>query len=533
MTVWRLRTGIAMLAAGLACALGAASAAHANSDLRSFIMDDDLLIYGSYADRASSLASMNKAGVDGIRVTVSWKFISGEQNGKPRRVPARQRGRKAENPRNYRRDIWDRFDDIVRLAKANDIQVLFNITGPGPVWAMGHAPHARRFDQPAWKPNAAAFARFVKAVGTRYSGTYKDENQDHSVLPRVDFWSVWNEVNQPASLSPQMEFNRRLHKQIPVAPILYRNLYWAATSALKQTGHGGDFIMMGETAPLGGIRNTPRVHLWPKLFLREMFCLKPNGRPFTGAEASARQCSALKKHGPFLVKGYAHHPYTQKDPPTKRDRNRDSINIANIGDLPPFLDWISDHTGGLLPKGLPVALTEIGWETKPPDPTRGVSAKHQADWLNEADHIAFDQPRVFLNTQFVLRDVKPVRKYRGQRKHLSQYWATWQSGLLYANGKPKPAFTAYLLPFDIRRNGANLDLWGQLKFFPNGVPGDVYLQFRQAGSKNWQSIGAPIHVDNQMGFWGTSVPKGGPGVWRAVVQVYNSYFTSREISVSG
>lgn len=525
------RTLLAALLACSACTMLAPPApAHASSSLLSFIMDDDLLLYGTYSDRAFAMNYMKRAGADGVRVTVSWKFVSGQSNGRPVKQPARFKGKRAENPRSYRSDIWDRFDDIVRLAKANDMVVLFNVTGPGPVWAQGKAPHSRRFDQPAWKPRAPEFKHFVAAVAKRYAGNWLDENQDRSLLPRVNVWSIYNEVNQPASLSPQMEYNRQVRHQIPVAPILYRNLYYAATDALRQTGHTNDLIMMGETAPLGGVRNTPRVHLWPKQFIREMFCLKPNLQPYRGLEAKVRQCSTLRKRGPFLVKAYAHHPYTQKNPPTRRDRYRDSINMANIAELPAYLDRIADKTK-LIPKGLPVALTEIGWETRPPDPTRGVTIRHQADWLNQADHMAFDQPRVFMNTQFVLRDVKPRAKYRGKRRFLSQYWATWQSGLLFANGKPKPAFTAYLMPFDAKRRAGMVDIWGQLRFFPNGVGADMYLQFRPAGSKSWVFAGGPYPTDPALGYWSTQIKPPGPGVWRAALPYGNAYVYSREVSV--
>jgi hypothetical protein len=520
----------AALVAWIAVAF-AAPAAHANSTLLSFMMDDDLLLYSTYGTRDFAMEYMKRSGADGLRVTVQWKFVAGEENGKPVRQPARLRGARAEDPRNYRSDIWDRFDDIVRLARNRGMYVLFNVTGPGPVWAQPKAPFSRRFDQPGWKPNPIAFGRFVKAVGRRYSGTYVDENQERDALPKVTMWSIYNEVNQPASLSPQLEYSPRLHKTIPVAPILYRNLYYAATGGLRATGHADDLIMMGETAPLGAVRDTPRVHLWPKTFLREMFCVAPNGLPYRGLEASVRQCDTLRRHGPFLVKAYAHHPYTQRNPPTRRDRYRDSVNMANIAELPRLLDFLAARTH-LIPKGLPVALTEIGWETQPPDPTRGVSIRNQAAWLNESDHLAYDQPRVFMNTQFILRDVKPRAEFRGQRGHLSQYWATWQSGLLFADGRPKPAFQAYILPFDVRRVGRTLRMWGQLKFFANGTPGDVYLQFRPAGSGNWSYAGGPYHVDNPLGFWATSLSSPGPGVWRAAVVVGDSLVTSREVSVA-
>jgi hypothetical protein len=204
--------------------------------------------------------------------------------------------------------------------------------------------------------------------------------------------------------------------------------------------------------------------------------------------------------------------------------------MANIGELPRFLDALAARTH-LIPKGLPVALTEIGWETLPPDPTRGVSPRHQAQWLNESDHMAYDQPRVFMNTQFILRDVKPRQEFRGQRRRLSQYWATWQSGLLFADGRPKPAFQAYVMPFDVRRRGRALRIWGQLKLLANNQPADVYLQFRPAGSPNWQYGGGPFHVTNPLGFWETAVTAPGPGVWRSALSVGGVTVTSREVSV--
>ena len=95
------------------------------------MMDDDLLVYNTPDVRAFTMDSMHRLGVDGVRVTVSWKFVAGDL----RRQPARLRGAKAANPRNYRTDIWDRFDAIVRLAQQDGMFVLFNVTGPGPRWA--------------------------------------------------------------------------------------------------------------------------------------------------------------------------------------------------------------------------------------------------------------------------------------------------------------------------------------------------------------------------------------------------------------
>jgi hypothetical protein len=290
---------------------------------------------------------------------------------------------------------------------------------------------------------------------------------------------------------------------------------------------------MGETAPLGAVVNTPRVHLWPKQFIRELFCLRPNLQPYRGIEAVVRRCGVLRRNGRFLVNAWAHHPYTQRNPPTRRDRFRDSINMANINELPALLDAIAKRTR-LIPEGLPIALTEAGWETQPPDPTRGVPVNRQAEYINVMQRLAYESPRVFMDTQFILRDVKPRAEYRGRRSHLSQYWATWQSGLLFADGRPKPALKAYLMPFDLRRGPNNkLKAWGQLKFMPNNVEWDVYLQFRPAGSQNWGYAAGPIRVTNGMGFYETDVDSPGPGVWRAAIELHGTPIVSREISVSG
>src|SRR2546421_7160400 len=94
----------AVLAAAVAC-----PPAQASDNLQSLMMDDDLLVYNTPDVRAFTMDFMHRLGVDGVRVTVSWKFVADDL----RRQPARLRGAKAANPRNYRADIWDRFDAIV------------------------------------------------------------------------------------------------------------------------------------------------------------------------------------------------------------------------------------------------------------------------------------------------------------------------------------------------------------------------------------------------------------------------------------
>jgi hypothetical protein len=374
------------------------------------------------------------------------------------------------------------------------------LTFPGPRWTQPKATDPP--NQRTWMPNAREFARFYQAVAKRYSGSYHDENEGKGVLPRVSWWGIGNEPNQGGWLMPQ---TRKIGGHlVPTSPAIYRDLLIAGANALIRTGHGMDTINMGETAPLGVPPQSERRPLRPALFLREMFCLDSRYRKYRGSAARARHCSSVKKLSvlkklPRLV--YAHHPYTKKTSPLKKDKSRDAITIANLGSLPTLLDKIAARTK-LIPSGLGVVLTEFGWETNPPDKLNGISLANQAEWDNLGDYAAYSNPRVFANTQFLLFDVPPQKQYP---KDSRAYWFTYQSGLFYSNGLGKPSATAYMLPFVIRPSGGGNDLfWGQVRFTPNGANQVVQLQ-RKQGS-DWVNDGNPIQVTNAVGFWEQTRP---------------------------
>src|SRR3954469_14615860 len=92
----------------------------------------------------------------------------------------------------------------------------------------------------------------------------------------------------------------------------------------------------------------------------------------------------------------AHHPYTKKTSPLKKDKSPDAITIANLNALPVLLDKIAKKTK-LIPSGLPVVLTEFGWETNPPDRFNGISLATQATWDNLGDYAAYRNDRVMAN----------------------------------------------------------------------------------------------------------------------------------------
>ena len=492
-------------AALVACVLAPAAAAHASATQVSIMQDDDQLVYRDDATRDRALDEMKALGVDVVRATVLWRNVAA---GVSRNAAARK---DLASPRAYGVAVWNRYDNLVRAAQARGLRVYFSVTGPAPDWAHARAPRRERDAvRLAWEPDPRKFAKFVVAVGRRYSGHYRDEDSGRSLLPRVDFWGLWNEPNQAGWLAPQNAFSREAGRVIPVAPIMYRELFLRGRRALDDTGHGRDTILIGETAPLGSGKQGPRSPIRPAKFLRELLCVDARGHSFRGRQARARHCSDFDKFGPLRASAYGHHPYTKDLAPTQSDASPDSITMADISNLGVLIDRYSRT--GRIAKGLPIVLSEFGYETNPPDPFSGQPLDRQAEYINEGDYLAAQNPRILSQTQFILRDAGPVLRARPGTK---PYWFTYQSGLLFADGSPKPAAAAYALPFIARPTAGGVGVWGQLRFRPNGIVDQVQIERLSDDGTTWEPVGAPVEVINPVGMFQTVLDGAGPGVYRA------------------
>ena len=208
--------------------------------------------------------------------------------------------------------------------------------------------------------------------------------------------------------------------------------------------------------------------------------------------------------------------------------------MANIPELGGLLDIMADKTKRVS-RGMPTVMTEFGYETNPPDPRNGIPPAQQAAYINIGDYIAYRDPRVFGNTQFLLRDVEPnKRAARGGRR----YWLTYQSGLFDLDGKAKPSAGAYALPFHVTGKSPDsvgalaTNFWGQLRFLPNGTASEVLIQYRQQGTVPYVTIGDPVKVTNPLGFFEAQRALPGPGTVRAAWISGNQSAVSREIPVS-
>ncbi|HEX3873910.1 MAG TPA: hypothetical protein VHW26_07175 [Solirubrobacteraceae bacterium] len=492
----------------------AATPAQASQNQISIMQDDDQLVNGSAARADHALRVMASLGVEYVRVTVLWSNVA--QGVKP--------GKKfnAKDPADYPHANWDRYDNLVQNANNDGIGVYLDVTGPGPSYTHTKAPKADKKYNAAWMPNATQFYRFVYAVGKRYSGTYHKETGAHQLLPRVSFWSLWNEPNQAGWLAPQSYRSPVTHTVIPYAPMAYRRLFLLGRQALTATGHDKDYIVAGETAPAG--RGAPSVNdpLAPVEFIQQMLCVDPSNTPYTGIQATARGCSDFTKYGPIKASAWGHHPYTKAVPP-ETTPPAGAITIDNLSTLTSLLDNLAVVTGHIN-SPLSVVLSEFGYETNPPDPFSGTSLTNQAAWINEGDFLAYADPRVVGMTQFQLVDAGPDKKHPSNSK---AYWDTYQAGLETAAGHQKPAYQAYTLPLVTYSGGTDpatgaplTGFWGQLRFLPHSfvdltTPQTVQLMFEAIHTTTWVPVGPPVSVTNGHDFFTGSIPYPGPGTLEA------------------
>jgi hypothetical protein len=464
-------------------ALGAllvAAPANASRVQRSIFEDDQTLVLSSATIRERTLDDLQTLGVDTVHSVVFWNKVSPAPLSTHR--PA---GFDGSNPAAYPANLWDRYDGLVRGAQARGMDVLLSPSSPMPAWASGCKASLKV--RKVCRPNPTQFKRFVQALGTRYSGSYADENEGRGVLPRVSRWSIWNEPNQGGWLQPQAT------KRGALAPALYRQLVRAAILGLRASGHGHDEILFGETAPIGRSsgpatsRPTP-----PGTFLRDVLCIDSRGR--------ALRRRSLDCGGGFArlpVTGVAHHPYTRggSQPPTSKGSSSE-ITISSISRLKTILRQAGAKRR--IPKRLPIQYTEFGFQTNPPDGLFGVSLAKQAAWINESDFIAWHDPSVRAVAQYEMRDEASL--------------AAFQTGLRFLDGRLKPSWAAYRLPLWVAKRGSKLLVWGQLRPAADGAVEQVDIQNAPTAHGAFTSV-TTAAVRSRKGFFNVKVPKRA-GVWR-------------------
>ena len=293
----------------------------------------------------------------------------------------------------------------------------------GALRAAGLTPLVGIWGTPGWAnggrgANSApsspgSFASFARAAAERY--------------PWVRNWIVWNEPNQRRWLTPP-------------SPALYvTRLLNPAAQAIKGVIPRAS-IAGGATAPRGGPGG-----MSPVDFIRGM------GR--AGARLDA----------------YAHHPHPLSPAESPSAGACDHCSTISMASLERLLT----ETRRAFGSRIRIWLTELGYQTNPPDRVLGVGWGAQARFVAEAQHRAYRAAGVDVLIQYLLRD-EPAT-------------SAWQSGLETVSGRVKPSMSAFSLPLvQVVRRGAATTVWGQVR---PGAGARPYILQRLVG-ENWAAVGS-------------------------------------------
>jgi hypothetical protein len=516
---WRGKLLQATVLAFVLIALPAGPAV-ASTQQMSIIEDETHL----YANPPAALARARLLGADAMRVSVHWNWISPAPNA--RKIP---RNFNAADPAAYPAANWRLWDGIVVAAQQAGIRLDFDLMGGAPRWALGPGRPAGN-DNQNWEPSPGKFGAFVHAIATRYSGSYVPPGQS-APLPRVDFWTIWNEPDYGPSLAPQGVPG---HLTIENSPRIYRGLLGAAWRSLQATGHrtATDTIAFGELAPRGESFWGVFSGMTPLTFLRALYCVDSSYHQLRGTAARIRGCPAtpaaskrFRAQNPalFQASGVSDHPYMRwykpnhelNPDPTNHSSTVDYASLGVIGHLTSALDRLQRVYGS--PTRFPIYNTEFGYITSPPkhspDPTSSVRVIYlapavAADYMNWAEYISWRNPRIRSFQQYLLYD--PLRPTRAND------WGGFASGLLTWTGAQKATYYAWRLPLYLpvtkAHRGRSLEVWGCIRparfgVLDTGSSQSAQIQFAPRGSQQFTTVqtvtvdsGASCYFDQHLAF---------------------------------
>ena len=518
-----MATRLGLRAALAVLALVFASPAHASSTQESILQDDAQLIYASPQHMAQTLEQLSSLGVDRVKLSLVWWLVA------PNATSTRRPNFNASDPAAYPPGAWDRYDMLVRMAQELGLKTYFEFSPADPAWAVARGESTKQGPSLGHAPDPKLFEQFVEAAGRRYSGDYDapvpadqpspaelgipggslSNSGQPAAIPRVDYWGIWNEPNERSWLNPWWRPFPG-HKHAMIQAELYRNLFDAAWSGLAASGHNPsrDTILIGETANAGV--------LTPAAFTRALYCVGTDSKLLRGAGATAVGCPSSgnrrqfvsRNPGLFKASGYALHPYGFDVAPNRPYPNRSYFTFQNLGSFRRLLQRAfaayAQHPRG----GAQLYLTEWGYKTRPPNPFNRTTLAEQQAWLDEGDYLAWKDGYVRALAQFLLVDDTPKP---GARRGSRAYWSTFQTGLEYASGQPKPAFYTFRIPIWLSRSAhGNVSVWGQLRVADHAAAQQATVWYQRGGSSTWTAV-QQVQTTSPEGFLTTHLSLPGAG----------------------
>jgi hypothetical protein len=502
--------------------------------LATVLQDDGLFLFRPAAEVQAAARRAKQLGVDTIRLTASWSSLTRDVD-----HPVKPAGFDARDPAAYEQGRWTALDTAVRAVRAAGMQPLVDIGFWAPRWATSDpAPRARADNDPQ------AYADFAAAVALRYSGAFtpppeppgtpppvpsEDQTLLQSILqpfipfpippipplkaaaagrgarasgaqaaqtsqggaqapgeplPSVTQFVLWNEPNHQGLLMPQWEADG----VTPASPRIYRAMLRAGYAAVKTARRSKKVtVLIGNTSSTQGKRGAGPVA--PLEFLRALACVDVKLKPLKTPDCA--------NFTPLPGDGWAHHPYSQNERPTRVSKPPLETGDVRIADLPKLATTLDQlvKMGRIARADRNIYITEFGYETQPVMGRPTIDEQTQARWLTWAEYLADRVPTVRSFAQFLLRDQPPapVRVSASAARPFGQY----STGLLRANGKEKVAAKTFLagLYAQTRSKGRVL-LYGRLRL---GAGTKTITVQRQLPKHPWERIDM-LKIDGRSSF---------------------------------
>lgn len=380
----------------------------------------DLLYEGSAGQRAAAMNETVAANAGVVRLGAIWRNIAPASPGATF---------DAANPLSPGYN-WSQLDAAVQDASARGLRpiILVNLA---PDWA--EAPGRPGSVEPGtWKPNPADVKDFGAAIARRYSGSVAGQ-------PAVRDFQLWAEPNLETNLNPI--WKGKSGKK-PAVSTQYRKMLNGFYAGVHGVRGKGANVITGGTAPYGADPGV--LNMRPLLFWRKVMCVKDNKRL-----SPVKKCKKPK----FDV--LAHHPINTSGGPGVSAINDDDVSTPDLHNLVKVLRS-AEKAGNVKPGGRrPVWATEIWWESDPPDPFKSnPGVGRQAKWYSESLYSLWKQGAsmvLFLQVRDAPYDGEPGR-----------FNGNFQTGVRFADGKPKPANKAVSFPFFAdRKSKKKVLLWGK------------------------------------------------------------------------
>lgn len=416
-----------LAAAVVAAALVAAAAASgASAALTTGFDDNKSYLTADAQARASAFDTTTDTGAGVVRLDLVWSQVVTGQPADP------------SDPADPAYD-FSAYDAAIRDAAARRLRVLITFYSV-PEFAEGSDRPANWKYESSWKPDPVALGGFARAVATRYSGGYQG-------LPAVHYFEAWNEPNLDLFLSPQYEGGKL------VAPDLYRRMVNAVAASVHGVNPANQ-VLVGSTAPYGEDPGGERTR--PLAFLRDLLCLDRGLR--------ATPCPEKTE-----LDVLSHHPINLSGPPTQSAINRDDASSSDLEHVVGVLR-AAERTGSIASaeRRHPVWVTEFWWQIGKGSATP--NARVQGQWVEQSLYLFWKAgAKVAIN--FELRDEPaPAGGF------------ALNTGVLTADGRRKPSYTAMRFPFVVdARSAASSLAWGRTP-----VSGSLTVEARKSG--RWVAI---------------------------------------------